>query len=363
MTDICLPRCDWPAFTTILCDMPNPVICCVQWTMECDGTTYTIIYPGYTLLGGQILTYCDTANRGVNPGLAHDGGSVLGCAQAATDSLSPNCPARPLSDYPASAWGCVPDYLGIPGPVYAVFPYLVWECIGYDSATQVLFEAGWSVYYSDPFPRSGCQCIRYPVARGVASADWWKGSPFTLNGIEVGYPSTVVTPIGCYYFPCGTATDCFPDCISGTNECDGTTPAHAPIMLTISAAEACCLTGTFPLIYNNSSHKYVLPTDAAPSCDIDSDCVSPVTLTLGAELYCANYPESPSDPLDEWTQDDIGLAMLHIWMTDGCGDRQDFYALVILLCAGVLTPATGTFSIDTMCGDNSTNEFDWTIST
>lgn len=394
MDEICLPRCYWPPTEeAVPCDMPLLPVCCIQWSLDgCEGTyTWDAAYVSYftsastayfcqstqvgntamffgRMINSDASTYitalqCMEGTLSVVSGFPNTGG--LDCVSPMT-TPSNWCP----NDNPV----CVPDYLDLPaltgGSYYGgCFPYLRWSCQGSGSATVVNFEAGWIVLVRaiDPIPGdlpSFGYCTEYPVASGFTGPYWYnRDNPasFTLDPLEAGYPTVTVQPVICDYFPCGNTTDCFPDCISGTEDChEAGPPAHSPLMLTIDAAEACCLTGTFPLIYSNS--RYRLPTDAVPSCTIHSDCTgTDVVFTLGAELYCASAP-APGDPFDEWEQDDSGLALLHVWMTDGCGDRQDFYALVTLLCDGDLTPATGTFEIDTFCGDGSTNEFDWTLS-
>ena len=276
---------------------------------------------------------------------------------------------------PIELWGCgsqAPD-LG------ATVDFIVkWSCTGNG---VIHFQAGLSLrpmreISSDPsLVAALTECWFCPHYEGYFSADWWRSNiigpgpqygPIRLyrspGGLMGDYVDFGISK-GCTWIPCGPTTDCFPDCISGTVECDGTTPAHSPLMLTIDAAESCCLTGTFPLIYNDSSHVYRIPPEAIPSCVVDSDCAGPdPTMTMGAELRCSSS-NAPEDPLSDWYQDDSGLAMLHIWMTDGCGDRQDFYALVVLLCdGGSLVEDSGRFDIDTMCGDNTTNHFNWVIS-
>lgn len=398
----CLPRCIEPVFPSP-CPSPDTGdrICCLKWTMPCGESggvvtlsvdaillgDFTFVNPaacpfnllgnfGLYIIGGQ-FTYINDDITCLNASAYQD--SRTGRGHDMMEYHDQGCWGWP--SILLELYGIDPETTGYPYKneedfeincgdcnFILILPAIRWYCVGYG---QIEIEVGWVVRsHGGAFPippqcdiHSEHPVYWFPISRGVVKKDWHLGEPFELDSIGTSDETefrSLVTPVICNYEPCGDPLDCFPDCISGTDKCDGMTPAHAPVMLTISAAEDCCLTGTFPLIYNESSESYAIPPDARPYCTIHSDATgTDIEFTLSATLGCNTGGgcswNSPSGG--------GGFVCLTIVMTDGNGDSITFGAGVYLTCSGgSLTPATGTFSIDTFCGDNSTNDFDWTIS-
>lgn len=243
-----------------------------------------------------------------------------------------------------------------------VAPMLRWFCRGEASAVEVVFQAGWLVTFLhlEGEPDEGTLSSTFiPYAQGSVAEDWWDGdpkTPFFLERMSPDWPDSEVRPQNCNYSVCGEPTDCFPECISGVEDCDSGPPSHSGLLLTITAAIDCCLTGTFPLVYEAGSNKYIIPVESRPSCTLHSDATAgDVTFTLRAELSCGGFGCS-GGPGAEYI-------CLTIWMVDGNGDEQVFGDILTMLCSGgSLVEVSGTFEIDTFCGDGSTNSFDWVIS-
>ena len=380
MKNACLPRCFNPVFSNIPCDMPEVPICCISWTMPCGGTTYTITFDVKNLTYGPLsvpmtaseqLAYCNTSRQGTTTWIyVYYGDAWVLYSCNGEIGLTDAGPVwASVTDY--SAIECVPEYVTFDDGENLLFavPYIKWRCVGSGSSTQLLFEAGWmALYYADPPVYASC--FQYAVAEGLLPIDWydpdgdWSTPPptFTLPPLYDGAPSVEVIPKRCNYFPCGDPLDCFASCISGTKDCDGMTPAHAPVIfITFSSDADCCLNGTFTMRYSDNAASsgcggggggYTITNP--PSCEI-AGC----TYTLCATLSCAKTPLT--DGVDYGAGSNF--AHLYIKIVDGGGcEMQSFsYVLGMSCSGGLLSNRSGTMVLDSVCGDAHETDMDWVL--
>lgn len=85
-------------------------------------------------------------------------------------------------------------------------------------------------------------------------------SPFTANQPPIADVNLTLSVCGVteppiVEVPCGGSTDCFPDCISGTVDCDGVTPAHSLLFVDIDEAGE-TWDGYHNLQYSEDNNQY-----------------------------------------------------------------------------------------------------------
>lgn len=410
MAEPCLPFCHWPTFTDPCDNIAYELVCCIKWTMPCPGTggEVTCTFDAGVFTDGGSTTYaemrlvdgawqlvyltenelCQTVRQGKifwasNAILGDDPEIVLypedyaACDNGLAGTVAPDIVADP---YGYTASGCTgwPDRLteisGLEETVeeetYTIqrraFPGIRWSC---QTGGMILFEVGWCVWDVIDYISPAGRCVEWnsfvPISTGRIDSEWYlRADPFSLDGVEeteFAYSSTV-TPVVCNYEPCGDPLDCFASCISGSKDCDGMTPAHAPVIyITFSSDAGCCLNGTFTMRYSGNAASsgcggggggYTI-TDP-PSCEI-AGC----TYTLCATLSCAKTPLT--DGVDYGAGSNF--AHLYIKIVDGGGcEMQSFsYVLGMSCSGGLLSNRSGTMVLDSVCGDAHETDMDWVL--
>ena len=211
---------------------------------------------------------------------------------------------------------------------------------------MVRFTAGWELFYPEALT-DNCSCTEVPVATADVDIDWYTGgapASFFLDPIEEGFPTTVeVQPLVCNYMPCGESLDCFADCISGSVDCDGVTPAHKPVIYFTLDIPGCCLSGTYELTYD-------VPGGLGSGYYGSGSCVATeaVSHTIDIEFTCgrSSAPGYESE----------ALAVLWVRFGTTVTGFPTSYAVEILeaitlTCSGgSLVTVTGEVN-DTDCGD------------
>ena len=364
----CYPKCFvWPTVPSIFCDMPNVPICCIQWTLPEGTVTHDSGYIASRLYpaGGipQASDYCFTSQLGAagfsfidDTVVTEYYGDVRACASL-EGGVESSCPVVTATT-PEVIYD-FPEYLDYEfynstATVLFVAPILRWWCEGSDSDTKVVFQAGWLLFYaSGP---GTCSCIEVPIAQGDAGPDWYTGgSPpsFYLAPLADGYPGVTVQPLVCNYLPCGDPLDCFAACISGTEDCDGVTPAHKPVIYFTYIGVGCCLSGTYPLTYGTG------PLGGLGYHMATKSCVNfGVTFTMDVALKCGAL--SGTGDVDRPAGSNS--AYLFIQVTDSEGNHYLYATLVSLSCSGgSLVEATGEIG-DSQCGLSIDGTADWALS-
>lgn len=247
---------------------------------------------------------------------------------------------------------------------YHARPYVRWDCRG---VNRVVWEVGWYVisesYLAGPFETEPddspvepeiveCPaefivnsqwrfCGGYPISTGETDTSWHLGGPFELqNSVGTGGDTfnSTITPVSCNYEPCGESLDCFADCISGSEDCDGTTPAHKPYIYFTLDIPGCCLSKTYPLHYEGDGYYG------------SGACVATETVshTIDIEFKCGRE----SDP--GFTDPGVAVLWVRIGTTVtgfGTSYAVEVLEVITLTCSGgSLVPVTGEID-DSNCGD------------
>jgi hypothetical protein len=397
MKEPCLPRCYGPPEPPE-CDLILKRVCCIEWDTPIGESVVTARYDGVEMLMAGAddgldyrdpinpLCYCNT-NRSGSAGLlvfggegSYEGGSsgpVTGSPfPAIVWDLGIQC-RNFLDDAPFSqpayqlilehnSPNQVPDYPGFPKVIddelldaaasdtetsgLKITPYLIWSCAGYGSATRIFFEAGWLIRIL------GYPAFMEPVARGDFPTDWWYGDPalpLTLSGIYEDWPDITVYPQSCNYGVCGDPLDCFAPCISGTEDCDGMTPAHVPVIyITFDTNSAdCCISGTFAMRWTGSKYEIADP----PTCLVEG-CL----ITIEAELKCA-YAQAGGPSYDYGPMTNTAVLIIRTVDGSGCEDVQAVFIVGLTCSGGLLNNASGTIYMDMVCNDSHETDLDWVL--
>jgi len=401
----CLPFCHWPTFTDPCVSSQGEVICCIKFTVPCGGT---MVYDGYLLYKDGDYYYKETPTPydlvGVNPDITCQdntwGGTPIAIMYnnpetdgdivvlffpaggylipaSAMDIPSEIAPDIVLGDVNCEFMGYTascpdwPDRLteisGIEetDDIYEgealigsitrkALPHIRWKC---DGNAAVVFEVGWCVIALYAYVSPVSSLVLYqefvPISVGVVDPEWWSGPPFDLLGVETAENrfDSLVTPVLCFYEPCGDPLDCFASCISGSKDCDGTTPAHKPVIyITFDTNSAsCCISGTFAMRWTGAKYEITDP----PSCLVDG-CV----ITIYASLSC--YLVSGGDP--EYGAGE-NTAILRIEVTDGsgCTTVSATYVVGLSCSGGILNNNSGTIFMDMVCNDSHETDLDWVL--
>lgn len=401
MADPCLPFCHWPTFANPCDNIAHELVCCIKWTMPCPGAGGEVTCTFKTSLfadGGDPsyaemrlddglwtphyldeMDLCQTVKQGkifwasssipgydpnygpgqtivLHPEFYESTGpigmleDVYGYTEADCNGVRPG----PLLEVP----GVWPDRLTeISGITetdstedFAIerfaLPGIRWSC---QTGGMILFEVGWCVWdirmpYSEIAGGGSTGWNSFvPISTGLVPSDWYSpADPFTLQGVESspnGFDS-VVTPVVCNYEPCGDPLDCFASCISGTKECDGSTPAHVPTIFFTINILGCCLNGTYTLTYQ-SSGPHGAGYYGGGSCE--SIFGGGVTHYLDVALTCQGTGGTgdvggPGDPAILW------IDMTTTFPSDPPLEWQWITSVTLGCSDGVLNEASGTFT-------------------
>ena len=398
MARMCLPKCVQPVFRT--CDKPyedEVSLCCFEIDFPNDYTTDG--NPPETIDCSHGVYSCDPSDpygifhsvtnyRGVVGAsysldvnedgwfLCTDGTIETGVKRHGWHGLAPECWQIVYADAVTCSINLATTYwtdvLEVPIELVPGFvPDFVvqWECVGNGViriragiACGPLEEYGGGTPCAYKYHLSDMRFF-CTIFEGFFTPDWWRSNvigpgpaygPVLLPCIDFGDPGDSLEfgiSNDCTWIPCGDPLDCFADCISGSVECDGVTPAHVPVVFLtlthlVSNGLGCCFVGTYPLEFGADTYAgtgyYLFP---------DATCTAPtsgITYRMKASLTCGSLSgyDAPG-----WGAGSNHANLIVQFFAPGSTLPNAIYGAVISLgCTdGVLNDSSGAWS-GTGCG-------------